>query len=147
MQIRIAETAEQLSRACDVLLQLRPQYNKSSILAQVERQRAHGYQIAMLESNGEVPCVAGFVIGTKLAWGRHLYIDDLITASNVRSTGAGQQMLDWLKNYAIEQGCQQLHLDSGVQRFDAHRFYLRERMYISAHHFSFDLTDQSTDTR
>jgi hypothetical protein len=29
-----------------------------------------------------------------------------------------------------------LDLDSGVQRHDAHRFYLRERMHISSHHFT-----------
>jgi hypothetical protein len=29
-----------------------------------------------------------------------------------------------------------LDLDSGVHRHDAHRFYLRERMLISAHHFT-----------
>jgi hypothetical protein len=29
-----------------------------------------------------------------------------------------------------------LHLDSGVRRFDAHRFYLNKRMNISSHHFS-----------
>lgn len=33
-------------------------------------------------------------------------------------------------------GCSVLDLDSGVQRFDAHRFSLRERRHISSHHFS-----------
>jgi len=33
----------------------------------------------------------------------------------------------------------QLHLDSGVQRFSAHRFYLSKRMEISSHHFSLKL--------
>jgi hypothetical protein len=36
-------------------------------------------------------------------------------------------------------GCAKLELDSGVQRFDAHRFYLRKRMIISSHHFSLEL--------
>jgi hypothetical protein len=34
-----------------------------------------------------------------------------------------------------------LELDSGVQRFAAHRFYFRERMWISRHHFSLELND------
>jgi coproporphyrinogen III oxidase len=33
----------------------------------------------------------------------------------------------------------ELHLDSGVQRFDAHRFYLRHRMAIVGHHFALPL--------
>ena len=48
-------------------------------------------------------------------------------------------MLDWLKAYAKELGCQQLHLDSGVQRFATHRFYLKQRMDITCHHFAVEL--------
>jgi hypothetical protein len=36
-------------------------------------------------------------------------------------------------------GCIKLELDSGVQRFAAHRFYLTKRMIISSHHFSLEL--------
>jgi hypothetical protein len=32
-------------------------------------------------------------------------------------------------------------LDSGVQRFGAHRFYLRRRMNITSHHFAIDLRE------
>lgn len=32
-------------------------------------------------------------------------------------------------------GCENLELDSGVQRFDTHRFYLLKRMRISSYHF------------
>ena len=32
-----------------------------------------------------------------------------------------------------------LDLDSGVQRFPAHRFYLGQGMAITAHHFALDV--------
>jgi hypothetical protein len=32
-------------------------------------------------------------------------------------------LLMWLKDYATKRGCLQLHLDAGVQRNEAHRFY------------------------
>jgi hypothetical protein len=44
-------------------------------------------------------------------------------------------MLAWLIQHAAEKGCAGLHLDSGVQRKDAHRFYLREGMTLAAYHF------------
>lgn len=97
-------------------------------------QRA-GYQVAYVDSEGEVLCVAGFVVGTKLAWGKHIYVDDLVTAERHRSKGAGARMLSWLKAHARQLGCNQLHLDSGVQRFSAHRSYLREAFDIASHHF------------
>ena len=43
--------------------------------------------------------------------------------------------VDWLIEEARKQGCDNLELDSGVQRFDAHRFYFSKRMSISSYHF------------
>lgn len=80
--------------------------------------------------------VAGFVVGNKLAWGKHIYIADLVTSEGYRSSGVGGRLIDWLKSYARERGCKQIHLDSGVQRFSAHRFYLRHGFNIVSHHFS-----------
>jgi len=135
-RVAIADSDAELERAADVLLELRTAYRKPELIEQIRAQRAAGYRVAYLEVDGEIHCVAGFVVGTKLAWGRHLYVDDLVTAERHRSSGAGAAMIEWLKAYAREQGCRQLHLDSGVQRFAAHRFYLRHGFAIASHHFS-----------
>lgn len=136
MTVKIAESDADLRKISEVLLQLRPAFDKSNLVAQIKEQMQLGYRIAYLESEGDVLCVAGFVVGTKLAWGKHVYVDDLVTAEHRRSKGAGARMIAWLKAYARERGCKQLHLDSGVQRFAAHRFYLREGFNIASHHFS-----------
>ena len=136
MNIKIAESDADLARISDVLLELRPAFTKDALIGQIKAQQRTGYRVAYVEKAGEVLCVAGFVVGTKLAWGKHLYVDDLVTAERHRSTGAGKRMLDWLKAHALALGCRQLELDSGVQRFGAHRFYLREGFDISSHHFS-----------
>jgi GNAT superfamily N-acetyltransferase len=141
MTISIAESDAELERVSGVLLQLRTSFSRESLIAQIKTQRQSGYQVAYVESDGEVLCVAGFVVGTKFAWGKHIYVDDLVTAENQRSKGAGARMLAWLKAHARQLGCNQLHLDSGIQRFAAHRFYLRERFSITSHHFS--ITDLS----
>ncbi len=39
----------------------------------------------------------------------------------------------------VQRQQQQLTLDSGVQRFAAHRLYLRQRMDITSHHFTMNL--------
>ena len=49
-------------------------------------------------------------------------------------------MMDWLVGRAKERGCDELHLDSGVQRYGAHRFYLRYGMDITSHHFRLALS-------
>ena len=136
MTICIASTDKELDDIAPVLLQLRPQYNKESLITQIRKQQANGFNIAYHVLDGQVSCVAGFVITEKLAWEKNLYVDDLVSDNSLRSKGAGKAMIDWLKNHAREQGCTQLHLDSGMQRKDAHRFYDREGFHRSSLHFS-----------
>lgn len=143
MQVQLLTSDAELDAVGKVLLQLRPQYDLASVKAQIKKQQNCGYKIAYVTDKQKVLCVAGFVIGEKLAWGKHIYIDDLVTSETHRSTGAGSLLLNWFKEYAKDMGCQQLHLDSGVQRFPAHRFYLRERFEIASHHFS--ITDISSE--
>ena len=142
MDIRIATTDAELDALADVLLELRPQYNRESLVSRIKvQQQVAGFNVAYGVLDGKVACVAGFVINEKLAWDRHLYVDDLVTAASMRSRGAGKAMIAWLKAYATEQGCQQLHLDSGMQRKDAHRFYDREGFDRAGYHFSITRLD------
>jgi len=143
MQAKLAESDAELKRIVPVLLQLRSHFDERSVIERIKVQQEGGYRIAYVESDGEVLCVAGFVLGYKLAWGKHVYVDDLITDENRRSSGAGRCMIDWLKSYAREHGCEQLHLDSGVTRFAAHKFYLREGFRISSHHLA--ITDLNAE--
>ncbi len=136
MEIKFADSEEQLRMVSPVLLQLRPQYTEETLLKQIQEQRKNGYLVAYVEDDNKVLCVAGFVMGQKLAWQKHIYIDDLVTNEAHRSAGAGKFIINWFKKFAVENGCQQLHLDSGVQRFAAHKFYLREGFNIRSHHFS-----------
>jgi GNAT superfamily N-acetyltransferase len=80
--------------------------------------------------------VAGFRFLHTLAWGHVLYVDDLVTRSDARGRGHGRRLMEWLEAEARAHGCDQLHLDSGHQRHDAHRLYLNSGMHISSHHFS-----------
>ena len=87
----------------------------------------------------EVVAVAGYRVTELLAWGKTLYVDDLATGSTRRGSGYGSRLFDWLLDEARRQGCAELHLDSGVHRFDAHRFYLQKGMDITSHHFAIKL--------
>jgi len=114
---------------------LRPRYDASELLRRVRLQEREGYRLVSLREDGLVVAVAGFRIGHNLAWGRYLYVDDLVTEQDRRSRGHGRKLMDWLLDHAAREGCDELHLDSGVQRFAAHRFYLRHGMDITSHHF------------
>ena len=74
-----------------------------------------------------------------LAWGKIIYIDDLITSSQFRSNGAGNKLLDYVIDYAKEHNCAQVHLDTGYQRNAAHKVYLAKGFQLNCHHLALDL--------
>lgn len=120
-----------------VMSQLRTHVPENEYLDRVKRQSQTGrYQVVALFDDGQVGCVAGYRISECLAWGKIMYVDDLVSDQNGRSKNYGKQMLAWLVDEAKKNGCQEFHLDSGVQRHGAHRFYLRERMDITCFHFA-----------
>ncbi|MDQ3552225.1 MAG: GNAT family N-acetyltransferase, partial [Bacteroidota bacterium] len=76
---------------------------------------------------------------TQLHRGKSIYIDDLVTAPTARGKGFGGALLKYVFDEAREAGCQSVHLDSGVQRFAAHRLYLNNGFNITSHHFALEL--------
>lgn len=135
MNVRLLKPGERKDSVFNVLRELRPKYSLDEIADQIAKQQEQGYQVAYVEADGNVLGAAGFVMNEKLAWGKHVYIDDLVTSEHARSKGVGHTLMEWFKDYCRENDCVQLHLDSGVQRFKAHRFYLREGFDIASHHF------------
>ncbi len=138
--IRVAETPAAIGRCYEVMRELRTHIKtRKEFVARVQRQRQEGFRLAFLEAGGEVRAVAGYRIQEMLFSGRTLYVDDLVTRANDRSLGFGGQLFDWLVSEARREKCAAFTLDSGVHRFEAHRFYLMKRMKIASHHFTLEL--------
>lgn len=139
MEVRIAATDEEIAACFPVMVQLRPHLRPEQFVERIRKQEEEGYRLAFIASRGAVRAVAGFRFQTNLAWGRFLYVDDLVTEGGDRSKGFGKALLGWCVKRAEDGGCHALHLDSGVQRHEAHRFYFREGMRIMGYHFGTDL--------
>ena len=142
--IFLAKGDDEIRSCYAVMAELRPHVSAEEFLSRIRRQQEiAGYELAGItaEAGGEVKAVAGFRISENLAWGKFLYVDDLVSKSDDRSKGYGGALFDWLVEYARSNDCDQLHLDSNVQRFAAHRFYLVKRMNIQAYHFGLKLNE------
>jgi GNAT superfamily N-acetyltransferase len=120
--------------------ELRPQVGElEQFVARVTRQFDHGYRLigAFDGEHEHAVSVAGFRIDEKLAWGRHVYIDDLSTLPEGRGRGGATALLRWIDAAASAEGISDVHLDSGVQseRQAAHRLYFGEGYRIGSYHF------------
>ena len=129
----------QIERAFGVFSHLRPHLDCGTFLKRVHAQQAEGYKIVYIELDGEIVCAAGYRLASFLAWGKVLYVDDLITHPEKKRLGLGGRLLDWLIEEGTRLGCDEVHLDTGFARHDAHRLYLNKGFKLDCHHLSLKL--------
>jgi GNAT superfamily N-acetyltransferase len=140
MNIKLAETNEDILKCWRAVKELRPHLERDQFLPIVDEMKREGYQLAFIEENGEAVSIIGFRYLQFLFAGKHIYIDDLSTLPECRGKGYGGTLLDFVFNYASKKGYETVTLDSGYQRADAHRLYLNKGFTISSHHFMKKLT-------
>ncbi len=129
-----------LRRCHAVVRELRPDYAEAEDFVQAASEsQARGATYAFLEHAGVVRSFTGYHIHMSLSWGTYMYVDDLVTRKEDHGKGYGSALFDWLVAQARQRDCTQVRLDSGVQRFDAHRFYLHKGMNIYCHNFGLPL--------
>lgn len=130
------ESDQDILATSAVMRQLRPHIKAEDYVPIVRRMMSSdGYRQAAVREGGVVRAVAGYRYMEMLYCGKILYVDDLVTDEKTRSQGHGKLLIEWLVDEARANGCAELHLDSGVQREYAHRFYFREGLTINAYHF------------
>lgn len=128
-------TDEEIQRCYAAMATLRPHIRKEDFVPLVRRMYEEGYRLVYLAPEGEVVAVAGYRVSTNLQMGKNLYVDDLATIESSQSRGYGKCLVEWLESEAERIGCDTVHLDSGVQRTRAHKFYFRQGYVIAAFHF------------
>lgn len=122
--------------ALPVLQELRTHLTKQDLDQVLIEGGRQGLRFTALFRDDRCVAIAGWRVIANTSAIRKLYVDDLSTAADERSRGHGASLLEALARRGKQLGCSSIELDSGVQRHAAHRFYLRERMDITAHHFS-----------
>ena len=135
--IEEALTDADIRRIWPVMRELRPHIrSEDEFLERVRRQQTQsGWRLIHVEDRGVPVAAAGFRISEWLAWGRALYVDDLICLESLRGQGFAEALMAWMEDLARKEGCGEFHLDSGTHRLAAHRFYHRLKLGITSFHF------------
>ncbi|HJS45400.1 MAG TPA: GNAT family N-acetyltransferase [Rhizomicrobium sp.] len=138
-EVKLAISDAEVARVFSVMHALRTHIaDTADFVTRVQRQRRteRGWQLLYVEDNGAPVAAASFRILEHLAWGKVLYVDDLICAESHRGKGFADVLMAWMENRAREENCTEMHLDSGTQRAGAHKFYFRMGLAISSFHFA-----------
>ena len=127
--------ADMMGAAEGVHRQLRPGL-PADYAGRMKEVFASGAEMAVAVVDGRVAGITVFRVMEKTFTGRELYCDDLVTDEKQRSKGVGRALIAYMEELGRRRGCHMLALDSGTQRQQAHKFYFREQMPITAFHFS-----------
>lgn len=135
-EIKIAVSDSEILACFKAVFELRPHLDKENYLKQVKEMQQETYTLAYIKDGENVIAIAGFRYLQMLYCGKIIYIDDLSTLPESRGKGYASQLLDFIFNLAMEKNLEAVHLDSGYQRFDAHKLYFNKGFIINAYHFS-----------
>jgi GNAT superfamily N-acetyltransferase len=133
--LELAPGDERLAAVYPVMRELREHLSEQQFHDWYEAGHVDGYRIAAVFDGEDCRACAGYRLFTNFVSGRHLYVDDLVTAEKWRSKGYGRLLNEYLLALARKESCTSVQLDSSTHRRDAHRFYFRERYAITSFHF------------
>jgi len=139
MEIKLCTSEADIAKCWQVLFELRPHLLAVEFVPMVSEMISEGYQLAFIEEDGKAVAAIGYRYLQYLYNGKHIYIDDLSTLPEARGKGHAGMLFDFVVEKAKSENLKAVHLDSGHQRFDAHRLYLNKGMNIVYHHFRLEL--------
>ena len=90
VEVKEVSTEEGVRAVSPVVLQLRTHLSEEELLAAVGRMRREGYRlIAAYDEGGDPVGAAGFRVQELLAYGKVLYVDDLVTSASPAGAAGG----------------------------------------------------------
>jgi GNAT superfamily N-acetyltransferase len=128
LEIAELETDEAIAAVFPLMSELRPRVRREDFVPQVRTQQREGYRLLSGSVGGRAVTLAGYRWATTLVRGRHLFVDDLVTAAGEQGKGYGKAMLRHLAGIARAAGYDKVYLDS---RDTARTFY--ERVGFTMH--------------
>ena len=103
MTVKLAQSDADIARLYPLLRELRPHIaDQAELVDRVQRQRAteRGWRLIYVEQDGVPVAAASCRILEHLAWGKVLYVDDLICAESHRGKGFAESLMAWMEKRA-----------------------------------------------
>ena len=85
VEILHAQEEDAVRQCWNVFKELRPHLTETEFVRRWRRQNAEGYRLVYLKSEMVVVAAAGFRILNTMAWGKIIYLDDLVAGCGIAS--------------------------------------------------------------
>lgn len=125
--------------------QLLQQLNPSIALETIKKRQAEMFQYPNyicfgLHVDHQLIGITCAWIMTKIYCGKQIEIDNVILDEKHQSKGYGNILLDFIENWAKENHCETIELNTYVQNSRSHKFYFLKNYSILGFHFQKKLT-------
>jgi len=144
MTVKRVETEAERAAVFPVLRELRSDPDDDRFRSLYEEMAADGYELFAYYDDGEPVSVAGVTLRTNFYLGRYAFVCDLVTTANRRSEGFGRRLLEHVHEWARERGCDNVELESGLWRDEAHDFYTEMGYEKYCYSFKYDLDEHDS---
>ena len=114
--------AHEIESAFPVVAELRTHLDLEEFLNSVQRQSETGYELWGAFEGRSILGVIGFRATQNLAWGPHLFVDDLVVTASTQKVGVGRALMECAEREARRHGLGGVYLDS---RATALEFYAK----------------------
>lgn len=95
----------------------------------------HHYECHGVYNDDRLIGVFGLWFSIRHYCGKTCEPDHVYILPEYRSKGLGKEVFEWIFNYARKKGCETSELNSYVNNYPSHKFYLNAGYEIWAHHF------------
>ncbi|HET9135968.1 MAG TPA: GNAT family N-acetyltransferase [Candidatus Kapabacteria bacterium] len=132
--------AERLDTVLPLLQLLNPNLHEDVIAERLSDVRKTDYRCVGVFNDKKLIAISGLWILNKIYAGKHIEPDNVIVHPDYRSKGIGELLLNWIHQYATEQGCLTSELNSRISNDAGNKFWKKMGYEIVGYHFIKPLT-------
>ncbi|WP_280769019.1 GNAT family N-acetyltransferase [Salipaludibacillus daqingensis] len=128
--VKELRSQEEIESAFSIMHQLRNHLDENTYVELVlEAQIKEQYRLCALYEEDKIVAVIGFMPMITLNYGRFIWVCDLVTDEKQRHLGYGEQLLNYVHQWAEDHKYRSVALSSGVDQTETHRFYEEKMDY------------------
>lgn len=138
--IKKLSSKAEITLAFPILIQHHKHISENDFLKYIDEiLEEKNYQMIGAYLENKLVGIAGYWILTRFYSGKYIQVGNMVVNENLRSSGIGKKILQFIEDEGKKQGCQHFILDSRLDNTKSHDFYLREGFEIMGYHFMKDI--------
>ena len=118
---------------------LNPSIPEQVLQERLTEMTAHGYECLGVYDHDKLVGICGLWLLVKYYVGRHIEVDNVIIHPYYQGKGIGEQMMEWVFNYARSKGCVASELNCCTTNNGGNKFWHNQGYRILGFHYRKDL--------